>query len=151
MNTPVPAPRVKADLSFVLTPILKVPDVQHAMILTADGFFEAHSGIEPEAAEKLSAVLASFLAAGRGTSETYFGSRGLLRTVMVETQHGYVFVIPAAEGAYLAVFTGPNVAMDNVTYEMQKQVQTLGKAMVSPPRRDIAAQGVPPGTDGPYT
>jgi hypothetical protein len=27
--------------------------------------------------------------------------------------------------------------MDNVCYEMQKQVQTLGKAMASPPRADV--------------
>jgi predicted regulator of Ras-like GTPase activity (Roadblock/LC7/MglB family) len=135
---PVPAGRPKADLSFVLNPILEIPEVQHAMVITADGFFEAHSGLDRDTAEKLSAVLASLLASGRGTSHTYFGGRSLLRQVMVETHDGYVFVIPAAEGAYLAVFTGPGVAMDNVCYEMQKQVQTLGKAMVSPPRTEIA-------------
>ncbi|MEO3750010.1 roadblock/LC7 domain-containing protein [Streptomyces sp. B6B3] len=146
MNARVPVIRPKVDLSFVLTPILEIPDVQHAMVITADGFFEAHSGMDNESAEKLSAVLASLLASGRGTSHTYFGGRSLLRQVMVETQDGYVFVIPAGEGTYLAVFTGPNVAMDNVCYEMQKQVQTLGKAMVSPPRADV--QGTQPGGDG---
>jgi predicted regulator of Ras-like GTPase activity (Roadblock/LC7/MglB family) len=134
----LPVARPKADLSFVLGPILEIPEVQHAMVITADGFFEAHSGLDNDSAEKLSAVLASLLASGRGTSHTYFGGRSLLRQVMVETHDGYVFVIPAAEGStYLAVFAGPGVAMDNVCYEMQKQVQTLGKAMVSPPRSDI--------------
>jgi predicted regulator of Ras-like GTPase activity (Roadblock/LC7/MglB family) len=137
MNARVPVTKPKADLSFVLAPILQVPDVQHAMVVTADGFYEAHSGLEAETAEKLSAVLASLLASARGTSYTYYGGDTVLRTVMVETYDGYVFVIPAAEGTYLAVFTGPGVAMDNVSYEMQKQVQTLGKAMVSPPRGDL--------------
>ncbi|MGP3971016.1 roadblock/LC7 domain-containing protein [Streptomyces sp. 6N223] len=140
---PVPVARPKADLSFVLNPILEIPEVQHAMVITADGFFEAHSGLDHDSAEKLSAVLASLLASGRGTSHTYFGGRSLLRQVMVETHDGYVFVIPAAEGTYLAVFTGSGVAMDNVCYEMQKQVQTLGKAMVSPPRRDIRRTAAP--------
>ncbi|WP_129840581.1 roadblock/LC7 domain-containing protein [Streptomyces sp. RFCAC02] len=149
MTTQPISRRIKADLSFVLTPVLRVPDVQHAMIITADGFFEAHSGLDAEAAEKLAAVVASLLAAGRGTSETYYGSRSVLRTVMVETQHGYLFVIPAAESSYLAVFTGPNVAMDNVIYEMQKQVQTLGKAMAVPPRRGAADEEAPaPDADG---
>ncbi|WP_158674553.1 roadblock/LC7 domain-containing protein [Streptomyces hoynatensis] len=142
----MPVTKPKADLSFVLAPILEVPDVQHAMVITADGFFEAHSGLEEQTAEKLSAVLASLLASGRGTSQTYFGGRAPLRQVMVETHDGYVFVIPAAEGTYLAVFTGANVAMDNVCYEMQKQVQTLGKALVSPARTDL--KGTDPGTDG---
>jgi predicted regulator of Ras-like GTPase activity (Roadblock/LC7/MglB family) len=137
MNARVPVARPKVDLSFVLTPILQIPDVQHAMVITADGFFEAHSGLDSASAEKLSAVLASLLASGRGTSHTYFGGDVRLRQVMVETQDGYVFVIPAGEGTYLAVFTGPGVAMDNVCYEMQKQVQTLGKAMASPPRADV--------------
>ncbi|MDT0306362.1 roadblock/LC7 domain-containing protein [Streptomyces sp. DSM 44917] len=143
MSVPVPVRKPEVDLSFVLAPILEVPDVQHAMIITADGFFEAHSGLDPETAEKLSAVLASLLASGKGTSQTYFGERDLLRQVMVETYDGYIFVIPAAESTYLAVFTGPSVAMDNVSYEMQKQVQTLGKAMVSPPR----PHGAPPPAD----
>ncbi|RBM21364.1 roadblock/LC7 domain-containing protein [Streptomyces sp. PT12] len=138
MNARVPVTKPRIDLSFVLTPILEVPDVQHAMVVTADGFFEAHSGLDNETAEKLSAVLASLLASARGTSLTYYGEDSPLRQVMVEAFDGYVFVIPAAEGTYLAVFTGPGVAMDNVSYEMQKQVQTLGKAMVSPPRTDTA-------------
>ncbi|MDT0318200.1 MULTISPECIES: roadblock/LC7 domain-containing protein [unclassified Streptomyces] len=146
MNARTPVTRPKVDLSFVLTPILEIPNVQHAMVVTADGFFEAHSGLDGETAEKLSAVLASLLASSRGTSQTYFGGRSLLRLVMVETYEGYVFVIPAAENTYLAVFTGPNVAMDNVSYEMQKQVQTLGKAMGSPPRSDLG--GSPVGGDG---
>ncbi|UCM88224.1 roadblock/LC7 domain-containing protein [Streptomyces marincola] len=146
MNARVPATKQKVDLSFVLTPILQVPDVQHAMVITADGFYEAHSGLDTETAEKLSAVLASLLASGRGTSQTYYGGETVLRQVMVETYDGYVFVIPAAEGTYLAVFTGPGVAMDNVSYEMQKQVQTLGKAMVSPPRGDVGR--APSGDDG---
>lgn len=141
MNAQVPVTKPKADLSFVLKPILEVPEVQHAMIITADGFYEAHSGLEAPTAEKLSAVLASLLASGRGTAQTYFGGRAPLRQVMVETHDGYVFVIPAAEGTYLAVFTGANVAMDNVCYEMQKQVQTLGKALVSPPRGDLRHAG----------
>ncbi|WP_049577286.1 roadblock/LC7 domain-containing protein [Streptomyces sp. SBT349] len=136
MNARVPVTKPKLDLSFVLTPILEVPDVQHAMVVTADGFFEAHSGLDNETAEKLSAVLASLLASARGTSLTYYGGEAALRQVMVETFDGYVFVIPAAENTYLAVFTGPGVAMDSVSYEMQKQVQTLGKAMASPPRDD---------------
>ncbi|MDT0342886.1 roadblock/LC7 domain-containing protein [Streptomyces litchfieldiae] len=136
MNARVPVTKPKVDLTFVLAPILEVPDVQHAMVITADGFFEAHSGMEAETAEKLSAVLASLLASARGTSHTYYGDGTVLRQVMVETYDGYAFVIPAGEGTYLAVFTGPGVAMDNVSYEMQKQVQTLGKAMGSPPRGD---------------
>ncbi|GHF24454.1 hypothetical protein GCM10010218_01200 [Streptomyces mashuensis] len=136
------------DLSWMLDEVVKVPEARHAILLSADGMLRAHSGgIDRDEAERQAAALSGLQSISRSTAEfcTHPTHQDTpWRQTLVEFAHGYVFLIAAGPGAYLAVSTGENVDMEAVTYRMQKTVDRLGKELVTPPR-----QGVWPQTGGP--
>jgi predicted regulator of Ras-like GTPase activity (Roadblock/LC7/MglB family) len=139
MNTRPLAQKVKPDVSFVLAPILELPHVRHAMVITTDGFFDACSeGLDKDSADRSAAVLSTLQAAARSAVAELSGvSETEVRQTIVETDHGYLFLIPTGQGTLLGAYADREVDMYTVTYTMTKQVQTLGKAMASQPRPDL--------------
>lgn len=132
---------VREDTSWVLAPLLDLPHVIHAAVISGDGLIEGRSpGLERDAAEGVAAMLSALQGAARTTTAAFAADFQVqLRQTVVESDHGWVFAIPAGENTTLAVFAGPDVNMGVVTHHMQVQVATLGaKAMSSPPRDDGA-------------
>ncbi|MER7397103.1 roadblock/LC7 domain-containing protein [Streptomyces sp. NPDC000151] len=136
MSTPVRR-RVTQDQSWVLAPLLELPHVLHAAVISGDGFIEGSSpGLAREAAEGVAAMMSALQGAGRAVTAAFTGQDDArLRQTVVESEEGWVIAIPAGENTCLAVFAGPEVNMGVVSHQMQVQVATLGaKAMSSPPR-----------------
>jgi hypothetical protein len=52
-----------------------------------------------------------------------------------EFDGGYVFLVAAGPGAYLAMSTSDKVDMEAVSFRLQELVQRLGKELTSPPRQ----------------
>lgn len=132
---------VREDTSWVLAPLLELPHVVHAAVISGDGLVEGRSpGLEREAAEGVAAMMSALQGAARTATGAFAGSDEVrLRQIVVESGHGWVFAIPAGENTVLAVYAGPEVNMGVVTHHMQVQVASLGaKAMSSPPRDDGA-------------
>jgi predicted regulator of Ras-like GTPase activity (Roadblock/LC7/MglB family) len=133
---------VTEDMSWVLAPLLDLPHVLHAAVVSQDGFVEGCSpGLGRESAEGVAAMMSALQGAARTTAVAFSGEREpRLRQTVVETDTGWVFAIPAGENTCLAVYAAPEVNMAVVTHQMQVQVATLGaKAMSSPPRDDLTA------------
>ncbi|MFF7023367.1 MULTISPECIES: roadblock/LC7 domain-containing protein [Streptomyces] len=121
----------------MLDEVVKMPEARHAILLSSDGMLRARSqGIERDEAERQAAALSGLQSISRSTSE--FCNQGQQenpwRQTLVEFAHGYVFLIAAGPGAYLAVSATEHVDMEAVTYRMQKLVDRLGKELTSPPR-----------------
>lgn len=139
----IPARRsVREDTSWVLTPLLELPHVLHAAVISGDGLIEGRSpDLGREAAEGVAAMLSALQGAARTTTAAFAGEPDVrLRQTVIESDRGWVFAIPAGENTCLAVFAGPEVNMGVVTHQMQVQVATLGsKAMNSPTRSDSPA------------
>jgi hypothetical protein len=56
---------------------------------------------------------------------------------------GYVFLVAAGPGAYLAVSATDRVDMEGVSSRLQELVQRLGKELTAPPRDSTQDLGSP--------
>ncbi|UED85153.1 roadblock/LC7 domain-containing protein [Streptomyces profundus] len=134
---------VRADdgLAWVLTPLLELPGVRHAVIATGDGLVEGSSpGLGRASAERVAAMTATLHAAARAftTSFTDEEAPGLQQTV-VESKEGFAIVVPAGQNTSLALFADPEAQLGNIAYQMQVQVAALARAMAAPARQPDAA------------
>ncbi len=134
-------PSVTDEISWVLTPLLELPGVLHAVIATGDGLVEgASEDLSREAAERVAAMTATVHAAARAftTAFTDDETPKLAQTV-VESELGFAIVVPAGQNTSLSVFASPDAQLGNVAYQMQVQVAALSRAMASPARHPDAA------------
>ncbi|GAB2573326.1 roadblock/LC7 domain-containing protein [Streptomyces capparidis] len=124
------------DLGWMLDEVLKVPHARHAILLSADGMLRAHSAhISRDEADRQAAALSGLQSISRSTAEFCGHETTPWRQTLVEFDTGYVFLVAAGEGAYLAVSADVEVDMEAVTYRMHKLVDRLGRELTSPPRQ----------------
>ncbi|CAM5666511.1 Roadblock/LC7 domain-containing protein OS=Streptomyces microflavus OX=1919 GN=G3I39_30800 PE=4 SV=1 [Streptomyces microflavus] len=55
-------------------------------------------------------------------------------------EDGWIFLIAAGTGAYLAATAAADVDMEAMSFRMQQQVTALGKAMTTPPRENAGSE-----------
>ncbi|MGG2460468.1 roadblock/LC7 domain-containing protein [Streptomyces sp. RGM 3693] len=127
------------DLSWMLDSALELPEAQHAILVSADGLLMARSReVGRDHADTVAAAMSGMQSLSRTVSDfcNNNGSarRPQWRQTLVEFDHGWVFLISAGEGAYLAVSASPDVDMAEISFRMQQLVGQLGKALTSPPR-----------------
>lgn len=132
---------LRDDTSWVLAPLLDLPHVLHAAVISGDGLIEGRSpDLRREAAEGVAAMLSALQGAARTTTAAFAGTYDVrLRQTVVESDQGWVFAIPAGENTALAVFAGPDVNMGVVTHQMQVQVASLGAKTMNSPARNSSA------------
>ncbi|MFE6774601.1 roadblock/LC7 domain-containing protein [Streptomyces sp. NPDC057702] len=131
------------DLGWMLDEAVRMPEASHAILLSADGMLRAHSqGIGRDEAERQAAALSGLQSISRSTAEFCAHENTPWQQTLVEFADGYVFLVAAGQGAYLAVSATAEVDMEAVTYRMQKLVDRLGKELTSPPRHTAAEQGI---------
>ncbi|MEV7782792.1 roadblock/LC7 domain-containing protein [Kitasatospora sp. NPDC088351] len=131
------SPTATDEISWVLTPLLELPGVLHAVIATGDGLVEgASDGLDRASAERVAAMTATVHAAARAFTSAFTDTdQPRLAQTVVESELGFAIVVPAGENTSLAVFTSPEAQLGNVAYQMQVQVAALGRAMASPARQ----------------
>ncbi|MFD5395782.1 roadblock/LC7 domain-containing protein [Streptomyces sp. NPDC127097] len=127
------------DLSWMLDSALELPEAQHAILVSADGLLMARSkDVGRDHADTVAAAMSGMQSLSRTVADFCLGgasaNRPQWRQTLVEFDHGWVFLISAGEGAYLAVSASPDVDMAEITFRMQQLVGQLGKALTSPPR-----------------
>ncbi|QHC24191.1 roadblock/LC7 domain-containing protein [Streptomyces sp. GS7] len=127
------------DLSWMLDSALELPEAQHAILVSADGLLMARSkDVGRDHADTVAAAMSGMQSLSRTVADfcsaTGPNTRPQWRQTLVEFDHGWVFLISAGEGAYLAVSASPDVDMAEITFRMQQLVGQLGKALTSPPR-----------------
>ncbi|MDX3851940.1 MULTISPECIES: roadblock/LC7 domain-containing protein [unclassified Streptomyces] len=131
------------DLSWMLDSALEVPEARHAILVSADGLLMARSkDVGKDHADTVAAAMSGMQSLSRTVADFCGGpdQRPQWRQTLVEFDHGWVFLISAGEGAYLAVSASPEVDMAEITFRMQQLVGQLGKALTSPPRENSEAR-----------
>ncbi|MBA9006892.1 MULTISPECIES: roadblock/LC7 domain-containing protein [Thermomonospora] len=143
--TDVPMNAAMADptenrLGWMLDEALRMPEARHAILLSADGLLMAHSQrISRDEAERQAAGMSGLQSLARATAEFCGDDPDTTwRQTVTEFDDGYVFLVAAGEGAYLAVSASPQVDMEAVSFRLQELVQRLGKELSTPPRRTLA-------------
>ena len=129
------------DLSWVLNDVLQVPGAQHAILVSADGLLLASSDqIGRDDADTVAAAMSSMQSLSRAVAP-FVGSQspGRWRQTLLEYEGGWIFLIAAGSGAYLAAAAVADVDMEAMSFRMQQLVSALGKAMSTPPRQSAGS------------
>jgi predicted regulator of Ras-like GTPase activity (Roadblock/LC7/MglB family) len=131
---------VNPDLSWVLNDVLQVRGARHAILVSADGLLlERSSEIGRDDAETNAAAMSSMQSLSRAVAGFVGAGRGIWKQTLIEYDGGWIFLIAAGSGAYLAVSAALDVDMEAMSFRMQKQVNALGKAMTTAPRQGAGA------------
>ncbi|MFJ5229991.1 roadblock/LC7 domain-containing protein [Kitasatospora sp. NPDC088391] len=128
------------DLGWMLTEIVSVPEVQHAVVVSNDGLEMGRSpGIGRDDAERLAAACSGLQSLSRGVASG-FGD-GTTRQIVIEYGGGYLFLVAAGAGTHLAVVAAETVDAGLVAYQMQTLVARIGSHLGVAPRQEAAGAG----------
>ncbi|MEU5164247.1 roadblock/LC7 domain-containing protein [Streptomyces sp. NPDC020875] len=128
-----------ADLSWMLEDIVRnVPKARHAVLLSADGLPRgATEDLSAKDVRTISAAMAGMQSLSRAIA--HFAGDAVDRRwsqTIIEFSHGWIFLIGAGQGAYLAAAAAPEVDMQQISFRMHRLVARLGDNLTSPPRVD---------------
>ena len=129
--------REAGDTAWVLDPILEIPHVRAAVLLTRDGLVSGYSeGLSQPTAERTAAIISTVQGACRTAAAAFADENDAqVRQVVVESDHGYILVAPTEHGTCVAAFGDPEVRLDLLAHRVHSQVARLGeKAMTAAPR-----------------
>lgn len=123
-------------LGWMLDEAIRMPETRHAILLSADGLLIAHSkGIARDDADRYSAAMSALQSITRNTSEFCSSGSVQWRQSVSEFDGGYVLLVGAGAGAYVAVSATEKVNLEDLSFRLQELVQRLGKELTSPPRQ----------------
>ena len=126
----------RPDLSWLVTDFtLRVADVAHAVVVSADGVPLALSeGIPEQAAEQLAAITSGLASLIQGAARIF--EAGLPTQALVDMQGGLMLIKAVSDGSTLAVLAARECDTDLVSYEMSRLVEAVGEAL-SPALRPV--------------
>ncbi|ASY35207.1 MULTISPECIES: roadblock/LC7 domain-containing protein [unclassified Streptomyces] len=128
---------MNTDLSWVLNDVLEVRGARHAILVSGDGLLLQRSDeISRDDAETNAAAMSSMQSLSRAVAPFVGAGNGFWKQTLLEYDGGWIFLIAAGSGAYLAVSAAVDVDMEAVSFRMQKTVTALAKAMSIAPRTD---------------
>ena len=122
------------DLNWLITNFVeRVPDVAHAIVVSADGLPLAFSaGFPEDRADQLAAVTSGLTSLTHGAARV-FEAGSVIQTV-VEMEGGLLLVMAISNGSSLAVLAASDCDMGLVAYEMTLLVERVGRALTPGPR-----------------
>jgi hypothetical protein len=122
----MPVTTTRPDTDYLLTAYTQeVPDVQHAIAVSADGLLIAQSANLPrDHAERLAAVAA-------GLSSLTYSVAGFLGTAgvrqhIIDTDNGFVIVMSLGRRGNLLAVTSPDADMGHVGYTLGLLAERVG-------------------------
>ncbi|MEU1598289.1 roadblock/LC7 domain-containing protein [Streptomyces sp. NPDC005708] len=132
---------MKHDLSWVLNDVLTVRGARHAILVSADGLLlERSSEIPRDEAETNAAAMSSMQSLSRAVAGFVGAGKGVWKQTLMEYDGGWIFLIAAGSGAYMAVSADLDVDMEVMSIRMQQQVAALGQALSTEPRQSAGAE-----------
>lgn len=119
------------DLGWILDEhILRLPHTLRALVLSADGLkIVSSQGIEVDLADRLAANISGMQALSREAAEFADCAGGPWEMTMIKYGRGYLFIMAAGSGTYLAVSAGQDADVEAVSYAMEKTIDRLGQEM----------------------
>jgi predicted regulator of Ras-like GTPase activity (Roadblock/LC7/MglB family) len=127
-------------LGWMLDDALRMPETRHAILFSDDGLLRAHStGIAGADAERHAAALSGLRSLARSTAGLCGDPASPWRQSVNEFDGGYVFLVAAGEGAFLALSTTMDVDVAAVSFRMHDLIQRLGAHLTSPTRQDVGS------------
>jgi hypothetical protein len=119
----------REDLNWLVTDFtLRVADVAHAIVVSADGVPLALSeGIPGQAVEQFAAITSGLTSLISGAARIM--DAGVPRQALVEMDYGLMFVKAISDGSSLAVLAAPECDTRQVSFEMTRLVEAVGELL----------------------
>jgi uncharacterized protein len=119
----------RRDLNWLVTDFTtRVPDVTHAVVVSADGVLLAQSEqIPPAYAGQLAAIVCGLVSLTQGAARIF--RAGPPTQALVEMDGGLMLVKVIGDGSSLAVLAAPECDTDLVSYEVTVLVEAVGEAL----------------------
>jgi predicted regulator of Ras-like GTPase activity (Roadblock/LC7/MglB family) len=116
--------------------VRKVPGVNEAVVLSADGLPMAVSeNLDREAAERCAAVASGLIGLAYGAAGRFGGGR--VNEVIVEMDNAFLFVTGISDGSALAAVADAGCDVGLVGYEMAVFVERAGAVMTPGLRAEL--------------
>ena len=122
-------PPYRQDLNWLVTEFtMRVADVAHAIVVSADGVPLALSeGIPEQAVDQFSAITSGLTSLMQGAARLF--EAGSPTQALVEMEGGLMFVMAISDGSSLTVLAAPDCDTDQVSYEMTLLVEAVGDVL----------------------
>lgn len=117
------------ELSWLITDFAnRVPDVAHAIVVSADGLALAVSdGFPTDRADQLAAIASGLSSLTQGAARVFEG--GAVAQTVVEMERGLLLNMSISDGSCLAVLAAADCDLGLVAYEMTLLVDRAGRAL----------------------
>lgn len=127
----------REDLNWLVTDFtMRVSDVAHAIVVSADGVPLALSaGIPPSAVEQFAAITSGLTSLVAGAARIMEG--GLPQQALVEMDYGLMFVKAISNGSSLAVLAAPECDTRQISFEMTRLVEAVGELLTPAIREGV--------------
>lgn len=127
----------REDLNWLVTDFTtRVPDVAHAIVVSADGVPLALSaGISEQAIDQFAAITSGLTSLMAGAATIMDGGRAT--QALVDMDYGLMLVKAISDGSSLAVLAAPECDTDQVSYEMTRLVETVGELLTPAVRAEV--------------
>jgi predicted regulator of Ras-like GTPase activity (Roadblock/LC7/MglB family) len=113
----------------------RTPDVRHVLVLSKDGLRLCFTDdLDIDRADQLSAIASGIQSLALSASAEFGSNLGSGQS-MVEFPGGVLLIVPAGEGAHLAVVAADEADVGLVGHNMSELVEQIGGRLTSPPRQ----------------
>lgn len=138
MSQPTPA---TAEVGWLIDNLARqVPDIAHAILVSADGLPMARSADFPaDRADQLAAIASGLNSLTQGAARCF--SAGDVRQMIIEMDQGYLFVMSVSEGSCLAALASATCDLGQVGYEMSLLISRVAKALTPAQRVQPSGAG----------
>ena len=119
----------RRDLNWLATDFTtRVPDVAHAVVVSADGVLLARSEDIPLAfAEQFALITCGLASLMQGAARIF--EAGLPNQALVEMEGGLMIIKSISDGSSLCVLAAPDCDIELVSYEMSLLVEAAGEVL----------------------
>jgi uncharacterized protein len=130
----------RQDLNWLVSDFtMRVADVAHAAVVSADGVPLALSdAIPPAFAEQLAAITSGLASLMQGAARIF--EAGAPTQALVEMMGGLMLIKSISDGSSLTVLAAPDCDTDLVSYEMSRLVEAVGEVLSPALRAQQPAQ-----------
>lgn len=134
-DTPPAGTEPDRDLEWLLENLKsRTPEVKHVLVLSRDGLQLCFTGeMGADRADQMSAIASGIQSLALSASVEFGTSIGSGQA-MVEFPGGVLLIVPAGEGAHLAVVAGAQADVGLVGHNMSELVEQIGGYLTAPPR-----------------
>lgn len=118
----------------------RTPGVRHVLVLTRDGLKMSYSsGLSRDKADQLAALAAGIQSLSLSASAEFGDALGAGQAMM-EFAGGLLLIVPAGEGAHLAVVAEEDGEVGLIAHNMNELVEQIGAYLTAAPRSAESGQ-----------